>query len=370
MSRRIGPTRTGSGADRARHGVRDAGRRRPDAVRGAAARGDGRRQHRFTRQDGVEETWRIMQPLLDAPPPVQPYAPGSWGPECGGSARRRPRPLARAVDRLMTPTSDDQQTAAERGGAVAVPADRGLRVPLRLPHRRARRARRRGRLALRPELRLAERVREPARPRGRLLPVRPVRDRPSDGARLRAGHERARDDLEDAVGLDRRPRCPDDGPDATTRTRSRPTRGRRPTTTPTTCWSGPSSASTDGSRSSWSASRRSTTAAHRPSGRWSTADARRRRDRRRPDVRLATEPRARRSRATACGRGTCWKPGDRAFCALSWAEELAAPQTSTTRRARIAATTRFWRALAQRGAHPGPPLARSDPALRARRSRA
>ena len=36
---------------------------------------------RFTRQDGVEETWRVMQPLLDAPPPVQPYAPGSWGPE-------------------------------------------------------------------------------------------------------------------------------------------------------------------------------------------------------------------------------------------------------------------------------------------------
>ena len=36
---------------------------------------------RFTRQDGVEETWRIMQPLLDAPPPVHPYAPGSWGPK-------------------------------------------------------------------------------------------------------------------------------------------------------------------------------------------------------------------------------------------------------------------------------------------------
>ena len=36
---------------------------------------------RFTRQDGVEETWRIMQPLLDAPPPVQGYPPGSWGPE-------------------------------------------------------------------------------------------------------------------------------------------------------------------------------------------------------------------------------------------------------------------------------------------------
>jgi glucose-6-phosphate 1-dehydrogenase len=36
---------------------------------------------RFTRQDGVDEQWRIMQPLLDAPPPVHPYEPGSWGPE-------------------------------------------------------------------------------------------------------------------------------------------------------------------------------------------------------------------------------------------------------------------------------------------------
>jgi glucose-6-phosphate 1-dehydrogenase len=35
---------------------------------------------RFMRQDCVEETWRIMQPLLDWPPPVHPYARGSWGP--------------------------------------------------------------------------------------------------------------------------------------------------------------------------------------------------------------------------------------------------------------------------------------------------
>ena len=35
----------------------------------------------FTRQDAVEETWRVMQPLLDSPPPVHPYAPGSWGPK-------------------------------------------------------------------------------------------------------------------------------------------------------------------------------------------------------------------------------------------------------------------------------------------------
>jgi glucose-6-phosphate 1-dehydrogenase len=35
----------------------------------------------FARQDSVEETWRIFEPLLNAPPPVHPYAPGSWGPE-------------------------------------------------------------------------------------------------------------------------------------------------------------------------------------------------------------------------------------------------------------------------------------------------
>jgi glucose-6-phosphate 1-dehydrogenase len=34
----------------------------------------------FAREDGIEETWRIVQPLLDAPPPVEPYARGSWGP--------------------------------------------------------------------------------------------------------------------------------------------------------------------------------------------------------------------------------------------------------------------------------------------------
>jgi glucose-6-phosphate 1-dehydrogenase len=44
----------------------------------AALVGDSKR---FTRQDGVEECWRVMQPLLDNPPPVYPYAKGSWGPE-------------------------------------------------------------------------------------------------------------------------------------------------------------------------------------------------------------------------------------------------------------------------------------------------
>ena len=48
----------------------------------AAMRGD---STRFTRQDAVEEQWRIMQPLLDAPGPVHPYAKGTWGPEAGAA---------------------------------------------------------------------------------------------------------------------------------------------------------------------------------------------------------------------------------------------------------------------------------------------
>jgi glucose-6-phosphate 1-dehydrogenase len=35
----------------------------------------------FTRQDNVEETWRVIQPLLDSPTALQTYAPDTWGPE-------------------------------------------------------------------------------------------------------------------------------------------------------------------------------------------------------------------------------------------------------------------------------------------------
>jgi glucose-6-phosphate 1-dehydrogenase len=43
-----------------------------DAMRGDSVR--------FTRQDSVEQTWRIFEPLLKEPPPVHPYAQGTWGP--------------------------------------------------------------------------------------------------------------------------------------------------------------------------------------------------------------------------------------------------------------------------------------------------
>ncbi|HMK09992.1 MAG TPA: glucose-6-phosphate dehydrogenase [Acidimicrobiales bacterium] len=35
----------------------------------------------FTRSDGVERLWEISTPLLEDPPTVEAYAPGSWGPE-------------------------------------------------------------------------------------------------------------------------------------------------------------------------------------------------------------------------------------------------------------------------------------------------
>lgn len=44
---------------------------------GAATRGD---PTLFAREDGVEAAWRIVDPVLAAPAPPHPYAPGTWGP--------------------------------------------------------------------------------------------------------------------------------------------------------------------------------------------------------------------------------------------------------------------------------------------------
>jgi glucose-6-phosphate 1-dehydrogenase len=35
----------------------------------------------FAREDAIEETWRIVQPLLDDPGEIHRYDPGSWGPD-------------------------------------------------------------------------------------------------------------------------------------------------------------------------------------------------------------------------------------------------------------------------------------------------
>jgi glucose-6-phosphate 1-dehydrogenase len=45
----------------------------------------------FTSAEGIERTWEKSMPLLEAPPPVRPYTPGTWGPN--------------AIHRLVTPYS-------------------------------------------------------------------------------------------------------------------------------------------------------------------------------------------------------------------------------------------------------------------------
>ena len=34
----------------------------------------------FTTADGIERLWALSAPLLQSPPPVRAYQPGSWGP--------------------------------------------------------------------------------------------------------------------------------------------------------------------------------------------------------------------------------------------------------------------------------------------------
>jgi glucose-6-phosphate 1-dehydrogenase len=38
-------------------------------------------QRLFARQDGVEEAWRIIQPVIEHPTPIELYERGSWGPQ-------------------------------------------------------------------------------------------------------------------------------------------------------------------------------------------------------------------------------------------------------------------------------------------------
>jgi glucose-6-phosphate 1-dehydrogenase len=35
----------------------------------------------FNTAEGIERLWEVSIPLLEAPPPVRLYSPGSWGPK-------------------------------------------------------------------------------------------------------------------------------------------------------------------------------------------------------------------------------------------------------------------------------------------------
>lgn len=49
---------------------------------GDAMKGD---NELFGREDIIDAQWRIVQPALDDPTPVEPYVPGTWGPESASS---------------------------------------------------------------------------------------------------------------------------------------------------------------------------------------------------------------------------------------------------------------------------------------------
>ena len=61
----------------------------------------------FTTAEGIERLWEVSTPLLEDPPPVRPYPPGSWGPN--------------AIHQLIAPA---RLAPAVRAG-LAQPVNRG-----------------------------------------------------------------------------------------------------------------------------------------------------------------------------------------------------------------------------------------------------
>ena len=90
----------------------------------AAMHGD--RSH-FARQDSVEETWRIVQPLLDAPPPVERVRAGHLGPGGGRQADDGLRRLARPLDREVSAVEPRHRVVIVGAGFGGLFAARFLR---------------------------------------------------------------------------------------------------------------------------------------------------------------------------------------------------------------------------------------------------
>ena len=195
------------------------------------------------------------------------------------------------------------------------------------------------------------------------VPLRSVRHQRPDVAELRARHQRAGDDVEDAVGLGRGARRPDDGPIARAATTSPPTPGRRPTTTPSTSWCGWRSASRVGSRSRWCASRCSTTGGSRPRGRsWTGRPCRRRAGRRR-QAPAADRPVGRHRGRPGAGSSRAHAGGPGLLRAVVGGRSRGAGRRRRRRARRDRRDRCVLAALVGRRPHPGSPVPGADPAF-------
>ena len=330
------PTRRSPSRSTSTWSSREEGGEGADALRGAAARGDERRQHAL--HPAGQRRGDLADPAAAARLARRP---------CTSTRRDRGGPRRRTSSCPATAAGTARGWRHERGKPRAKQGRRERRGPSR-PDRAPRAPPRRRRSRRSPttrSCRTATRARwsrPTARSTGcafrastrRACSARCSTARPAPSgsgrsastipqrARLRARDEHPADDLEDADRLDHGPRRADDGP-ATRRGRdhaAHPAAGRR-RRRPHAGAHGPVPRR-PASRSSWSASRSSTTAARRPSGRWSTTD------RHTADasgagqtIRLQTDMAVGIEGDRVRARHVL-EQGEQIYCALSWAEDL------------------------------------------------
>jgi len=77
LSKKPGPAMIGEEVELSVLNAQDEEAGAYERLIGDAMKGDG---SLFARQDGVEEAWRIVDPILRMPNPIREYAPGDWGP--------------------------------------------------------------------------------------------------------------------------------------------------------------------------------------------------------------------------------------------------------------------------------------------------